>query len=382
LGARSLRVIGIVAIFIFATFSITPAFAWVLVVQNPEALDNVPQWLLDTAEIVIENPDVESGNEQSENKNEQYTKPTFGLDHENNQKVIESGFKINNNTFSINDNFHTPFAEQVINIGEDNYFEAKIFASEGLRVQEFLFGIPKVGEAHLAELGVEVWFGHEGEIQKVEVVQKSKVIDENTIVTTHEKTKCKSSDIEENCDSVKISVIFLEPLKDKVMALKAIDYKNRYQITYLNEGIDVFGESLNPMKTKMIPSNVKNEGLHKITQVKKYSSYWTSEDGRMFEMNSFGSFKQINQSFERFQDTGNAFTRQHSSFGGILDYEQKRALNLFDSSKVISKLPESFSYEFPETQSRMNEKLKQEMLEQAKIAQKSIEEYTLQARWH
>ena len=63
-------------------------------------------------------------------------------------------------------------------------------------------------------------------------------------------------------------------------------------------GFDISGESLNPMLAKMIPSNVKNQGLLKVTQVAKYSPYWQGENGQMFEMNSFGSFKQINQSFE------------------------------------------------------------------------------------
>jgi hypothetical protein len=90
--------------------------------------ENYP-WLF---EEIKENKANISGKEE----NQQYTKPTFGLDHQNNQKIIDSGFKINNQTFSINDNFHTPFKEQVIKIGETNTFEAKLFASEGLRVQD------------------------------------------------------------------------------------------------------------------------------------------------------------------------------------------------------------------------------------------------------
>jgi hypothetical protein len=135
-----------------------------------------PWWITQTPEIVKEN---------SENKNEQQTKPTFGLDHQNNQKIIESGFKINNQTFAINDNFHTPFKEQVVKIGETNTFEAKLFASEGLRVQEFLFGIPEIGHAHYAELGVEIWFNYDGTIKKIKAVQESNIIDESTFDATH-----------------------------------------------------------------------------------------------------------------------------------------------------------------------------------------------------
>jgi hypothetical protein len=131
-----------------------------------------------------------------------------------------------------------------------------------------------------------------------------------------------------------MSAVFLEPLKDKVMAIKAMDFKLRDQTTYLNEGFDISGDSLNPMETKMIPSPVKGEGLIVVTQNSKYSNLWTTFDGRVFEMNSFGSFKQINQTFERFQDTGEPLTRQHSDFASKVKSEAERATSIFDSSEL------------------------------------------------
>ena len=180
-------------------------------------------------------------------------------------------------------------------------------------------------------------------------------------------------------ETTTVSMTFLEPLEDKVMAIKAIDHERRDQRTFLNEGFDVSGESLNPMLTKMIPSNLRDQGLLKVTQMSKYSPYWQSDDGRMFEMNSFGSFKEINQSFERFQDSGNVFTRMHSGFGGILDYEQNRATQVFDSTKLISELPDSFGYHFEMTE-RLNEQLIADMLEQQEIAKAILEEMDKQNR--
>jgi len=177
------------------------------------------------------------------------------------------------------------------------------------------------------------------------------------LVATHEKTKCLAKDIEANCDATNISMIFLEPLQDKVMAIKAIDYKQRYHITYLNEGLDISGDSLNPMETKMIPSNLKNQGLIQITQTLKYSHLWTAEDGRIFEENEFGTFNQINKQFERFQDPGEPKTRLHSGFGGIIAYEQKRATDVFDASKLISELPESFELSFTERGERIDKEM-------------------------
>ena len=45
------------------------------------------------------------------------------------------------------------------------------------------------------------------------------------------------------------------------MAIKAMDFNLRDQTTYLNDGFDISGDSLNPMNTMMIPSTVKYEGL-------------------------------------------------------------------------------------------------------------------------
>jgi len=263
------------------------------------------------------------------------TRPTFGVNHETrDETIVDNGFRFNGESFAIPDNHHTPFEQQIIEIGTVNSFAATVFASHDLKVQEFLFGIPEIGMGHLAEMRVEVWFNEEGEIQDYKVIQESEIIDRVSLVVTHQKSKCQVTDIEENCDTTLMSAVFLEPIKDKVMAIKAIDFKLRDQTTYLNEGFDVSGDSLNPLPTKMIPSTVKHEGLITVTQNAKYSNYWSTDDGRIFEMNSFGSFKQINQSFERFHDSGEPLTRQHSDFASKVKSEAERAFEVFDASKL------------------------------------------------
>jgi hypothetical protein len=122
---------------------------------------------------------------------------------------------------------------------------------------------------------------------------------------------------------------------------------------YLNEGIDVYGKSLNPMKSLVIPSPKKNEGPIMVTQTEKYSILWTTEDGRIFERNTFGSFKQINQSFERFQDLGKPLTRNHSEFGKVMENERLRLIKIFNATNLISELPGSFAYSFPEEHERI-----------------------------
>jgi hypothetical protein len=342
------------------------------------AIENVAVGLDDGCTI----PEPQEEKKSSGGDNQWDTRPTFGVSHETRQGlIVENGFSFNGDYFTVTDNHHTDFAEQTVEIGTMNSFTATVYADKKLKVQEFLFGIPNVGESHLAELGIEVWYDRDGVIEDVVVDQDTAVIDEGTISVSHEKTKCLSTDPEPLCDTTTVAMTFLEPLADKVMAVKAIDYALRDQRTYLNDGFDISGDSLNPMLTQMIPSNVKNQGLLEVTQMAKYSPYWQSADGRMFEMNSFGSFKEINQSFERFQDSGNAFTRLHSGFGGILDYEQNRATQVFDSTKLISDLPDSFGYHFEMTE-RLNDQLINEMLDQQEIAKKILQEMDKQTRHH
>jgi len=263
------------------------------------------------------------------------TRPTFGVNHETRQEIIvENGFRFNEESFTINDNHWTALDEQIIQIGAVNSFGATVYASQGLKVQEFLFGVPEVGMGHLAEMRIEVWFDNTGEIDEIKVLQKSEVIESTSLVITHEKVKCLEADIEENCDSTLMSAVFFETLADKTMAIKAMDWKLRDQTTYLNDGFYISGDSLNPMNTMMIPSTVKYEGLIKITQNEKYSDYWTTDDGRIFEINSSGSFKQINQEFKRFQDSGEPLTRLHSGFASLIEFEKERALKVFDASEL------------------------------------------------
>ena len=133
------------------------------------------------------------------------------------------------------------------------------------------------------------------------------------------------------------------------------------------------------MASTMILSTIRNEGMIQVTQTEKYNSHWTTEDGRMFERNNFGSFKQINQTFERFQDVGEPRTRQHSEFGGIIAYEQESATAVFDSSKLISELPESKTINMKPSE-RIDKKMKDLMAEQEKICQKFLVESEHQTR--
>jgi len=285
------------------------------------------------------------------------TKPTFGLDHRSFQPWVTGGFSFNGVSHDITDNYWTPFNEKQVRVGTINNFTAKVYADKGLRTQEFLFGIPEVGKAQDAEVVVEVWYDHQKNIIDFKLSQKTNVVDADSLTVTHSMTDCSSAN-NLQCDLTEISMKFLEPLNDKVMAINAVDHKNRGQLTYQNEGFDISGVSLNPMLTLMIPSPEKYEGLIEVMQIAKYSDIWIANDGREFVMDKSGGFTQINESFARHTDTGIMKNRLHSGFA---DYKETQATNAIEQLleycptclTSFADFKDSFAYEYPETVDRL-----------------------------
>jgi len=309
------------------------------------------------------------------------TRPTSGLNYENGQQLVYNGFGWNGNFLTVEFDHYQPFAKEELKIGERSTLTAKVYASNGLASQSFGLGIQDIG-SNDAEVELRANLNRDGSIDSIEVIQKTDVVNPETLTVSNEKVYCKEGDAEKLCDQLEFTFTLQELLQYEKAYSQHIDFKRRAGQIWINHGFEITGEPINPMLTKMIPSAVKYEGLLKVTQVEKYSPYWTTDDDRMFEMNSFGSFKQINQSFERFHDTGDAATRAHSGFGGIIAYEQDRALEVFDSSKLVSELPASFAYIFPETGQRITDEMRQAMLLQEQIAQEVLDEIVRQDRNH
>lgn len=275
------------------------------------------------------------------------TAPTSGMDwSRTNQMVVDCGFQMNGVCFDVTDNWHTDFEEQRINVGLTNSFSVKTFAqNNGLKVQEIAFGIPEVGQYHNAEVMIEVWYDFNKSIdyQKTRVVQNSGVVNESSLVVTTNQVSC-FKDSSTQCYQTNFTIVFDEPLKDKVMAIKAIDMSRRSMSpTYLNEGIDVFGTQLTPATQLQVIGTEKYEGLITVTQTEKYSPLYIAADGRLFEM--FGesnSVRWINQVHVLDMDKRSTFEEKY--------YAELIAKQTFDSSKIQGYLAPSISlYDYVDT---------------------------------
>jgi len=269
------------------------------------------------------------------NANKHKTAPTSGLDWTTHRQIVTDGFRINDFKVTL-DNRWTNFPEKQIIVGMPNEFEIKTFAQNGgLMIQELCFGLDEVGLINTAEVCLEAWYDYQQNIVDVKVIQDTNVIDEDLLKVSTSEKYC-------DVDGMKCTatlfydVVFMEHLKNKVMAIQSIDQSRRTMMpTSLNDGIVIFGDSLNPMLTRQIAGIEKGEGLITITQVEKYSDLWIAEDGRIFEMyGESDSFRLVNQSYERHIDSGMVKNRTHSAYSNLLLWQEKLATEIFDSSLI------------------------------------------------
>ncbi|MCH7758270.1 MAG: hypothetical protein IIA19_07360, partial [Thaumarchaeota archaeon] len=299
------------------------------------------------------------------------TPPTLGVDKDG-RRLVENGFTYNENSMNV-ELFYTPYPLITVDVGIENTAVFKIYENNGpedIRHFEFAFGLFEgqyISQSQAVIIWDKSWDGQE----TVTLEDPDNVLENVRVLSSI--GKCTMESNKEDCLVLTIFHTFREPLEFDMVGSNVWDEKRNGWQNYYNHGIHIEGESLNPMNTMMIPSTVKYEGLIKVTQNERYSNYWTTDDGRIFEMNSFGSFKQINISFERFQDTGEPRTRLHSGFAELIAYEQERATAIFDASQLISELPDYIPYSPPQISERMSEEMKQKMLEQEQIAKKILE---------
>ena len=272
--------------------------------------------------------------------NEHLTRPTFGLSHNTHNPIVQCGFSWDNTCYDITDNWHTPFEKVDVTTGTYHMMTIKAYFEHPPLFIEFAL-VPELEAYHQSETKIEVLFENDFNnyyndsdddtitIKSIAVIQKDNLIDESLLSGTITKTPCGYVDSDWYELSI-YDIMFREvPFFEKI-AIQAADTARRTQITYLNEGFEIDGISLNPAKTAQITHHSKL-GLFQVIQIDKFENLWSDEDGIIYTINNSDTWLRLTPiSFERYQDTAtNVPTRMHSDFYKIVDNEKKRAENIF-----------------------------------------------------
>lgn len=308
------------------------------------------------------------------------SRPTFGIDHKRFTQLVDEGLVVNGQIIPVLNNFHTQMDIIELAVGDTQNFTSTVFAPHTLKILEFVFGVPELGEWNEREASIEIETNYDGEALDFEINDDddSPIINATSLVYSASKVKCNANDNTDACYRVSIEFSFLEAPIGKVLALQAIDNSRKNEITYFNDGLDITGDSLNPSTVQQISSEIKYKGLQTIQRIDKENNIWMtldkSEPVLTYQQNSHGTF--IALEYRTFEQTPDKIQmnmqRVNSNFKDIITYEQNRATLTFDSQLIQGEDPTSWSYVYPPQVDRIAE-LEEIMKEQEMIAIEILE---------
>ncbi len=290
------------------------------------------------------------------------SKPTFAFDHNTNIKRIDTGLVINGTVFPITHNYHTPFPMLHLEVGATQNFTATVFSPNPLMKMEFAFGIDEVDFLTTAEASIEIETNYDGEVLSSKITRDTDppVLNATSLESSVSKVKCVADDNSTPCYRVSIEFSFMEAPLGEVFGLQAIDSKRKNQILYFNDGITLEGDSQNPPVTQEIMSEIKYKGLQTVQRIDKENDIWEtldkSEPVLKYQQNEHGTFNPLE--YRITESTPDEFRtnpdRLHEDFIKSIKFEQKRAVQYFDSALYLAQLPDSWSHHWKETD-RMDE---------------------------
>lgn len=271
--------------------------------------------------------------------------PPTGYKNKSGQKIVKNGFAYNYNATDLTD-YHTPYHKITVNTNQTHNLTAKGYDNSGvnnIKCLQIGFGMPEIGSPlNDAQSLITICFDNT-EIEKITTNEKYPLVDIVGIST--DIVECGYSQTE--CLEISLDHVFRDQPKYDVVAVQWMD-NYRYSKTYfVNDGVEVVGESLNkPLLDTVLESKggafyPHQRGLVDLKLVDYKTDTWQDEYGYFWTSDNFGSFEIISEipmPAKKPDKITSNMDRIHSEFHTLTEQEIKRALEHFDSAKLISKM--------------------------------------------
>lgn len=265
--------------------------------------------------------------------------PTFGK-NKNGVLLVSEGFIFNGNPTDVTD-YHTPFPLITVITNQTNTVTVKVYENSGVSYIDLIqlgLGMPEVGSPlNDAQVLLEFWIDNT-EVYKIVKVDKNNLVDVVNATTTL--VGC-LNDNGENCLELSVKYIYRDQPKYNIMAINAVDFKRNTWNNYMNEGIEVIGESLNdPLLQQVIASKggvfyPQKAGEATLTLSDYKTDMWTDEYGYIWSTNEHGPYLvDIIPTPVKIPDEVSPWSgyndRWHSEFGEYVKMQQEKAAIIFD----------------------------------------------------
>lgn len=296
--------------------------------------------------------------------------PTLGIDSKL-MRVVDNGFTYNGKSVDA-ERFFTPYPLITVNVGEPNIAEFRIYEDIGpqnIKHFSFAFGLDKGEIISNSKAKIELDIDQDG-IETVIVTDPENALEDVNVSTRVE--TCNDDGKDNDCLIVTINHTFREPLGFNIVGTDVWDMERNAWQNYFNHGIEVTGESLNAPKEY---DGVNRGQMYHLTETSKTTAI--DEFGDLWSL-QYNTWNKDYVSHERVQDLPTSvMTRSHSEFAGYKDAVTANAIiELLEVCPTClesyADFDDSFAYQYPETQSKMNNPEIQEIMNSENSKAKNI----------
>jgi hypothetical protein len=173
------------------------------------------------------------------------TPPTLGLD-ENQKRIVDGGFSFNGNPVDVLQ-YYTPYPLITTPVGQNNTIKLKIYEDSGpdnITHVGLSYGLGKGETFNEGRATIEYDKTFDG-IKSVTLFDPKHVLGKVNVTSTI--TNC-STHNNAQCLEVTFDHMFREPLEYNMVATNIWDFERNGWQNYYNHGIQIVGESMNPLE--------------------------------------------------------------------------------------------------------------------------------------
>ena len=226
------------------------------------------------------------------------THPTFGNSWDTFRNLVDCGYSMDGICTEV-DSYHVDYTRQTINTGTTHDFTLKTYAQNGLKSFTLGFGVDEVGApVSESEAAITVNLSRDYSldstyvIDSVDYINNDNVIGENATFDISLVTCSVGNSVE--CVQLDINgLLFREIMYDDPFLIEAIDTKRYVTTHYMNEGLQIVGDSLNPAPVETLKKKVNAQSVMldiQLVRTDKLADIWTDQFGHKWSKHNPGNW--------------------------------------------------------------------------------------------
>ncbi len=265
--------------------------------SDPNLPENPNENLEDPSDDGVPVSDVPRG--KSGNSDEHKTRPTFGKSWNTYAQIVSCGYSMDGICKDVL-SYVVDNPLQELQTGFVHNFTLKTFAPKGMKFFSIGFGVPDVGSPlNDAEALIRVYLTRDYNTTSTYVIDSVSYQNEDMVIGQNatfavSAVKCMPDSTLERCVQLDIAgVLFREQMHNEPFVIQAVDTKRRVTNHYMNDGITIAGDSMNPAPTVTLITKFASQSdvePYELVRTDKINDMWIDQFGYTWTKNGFGTW--------------------------------------------------------------------------------------------